>query len=744
MSRLGTIARRTFLIGSAAVAGGVAFGWWAYRRPHPVPVTAGEGGAVLTPWVIVDADGVTIVTPRAEMGQGIHSTLAALVAEEMDLAWEEVRVTHGPPAAAYYNGAILEDGVPFAPTDTGWLAETARHAMAIPAKFLALQLTGGSTSVPDAYEKMRIAGAVAREALKAAAAARLGVAVADLRTEGGAVLAPDGTRLPYPALAAEAAALDLPEAPALRPSAEWKLLGKPLPRLDMVAKCTGTEVYAGDVRLPGMVFATVRRAPSPGGGMVAHDPAPALALPGVRAVVPLPDGVAVVGTTTWAALQGAAAVTAEWTPGPHPATSAEMEAALWRALETGEADSTPRDVGDVEAALAGEGGWMADYFAPYLAHATMEPMSGAGLFAEGRLTLWLGSQFPTMARDKAAEALGIDPSAVTVNVTALGGGFGRRAEVDFAVQTALVARAVEGSPVSLTWSREEDMAHDPYRPMAVARVRGRVEGGMVAALDLATCAPSITASLAGRMGLPMGGPDATIVQGAWEAPYALPAWRVRGLRGPSGVPIGFWRSVGASQNGFVLDSAMDEMAHLAGVDPLLFRMRQMDHAPSIKVMEAVAELSGWGSPPAPGRARGVAFVMSFGVPVAEVVEVAETPAGLRLTGAWIAADVGTALNPDTVAAQLSGAMVYGLSAAMTGEITFADGIPQELTFWDYAPMRLAQCPPIGVRVLESGGRIRGVGEPGTPPAAPALANAIFALTGQRHRRLPLRHAVTFA
>jgi isoquinoline 1-oxidoreductase beta subunit len=302
---------------------------------------------------------------------------------------------------------------------------------------------------------------------------------------------------------------------------------------------------------------------------------------------------------------------------------------------------------------------------------------------------------------------------------------------------------MEGTPILLTLSREEDMTHDTYRPAALARVRGKVQDGRLVAFDFATCSSSVVESQAGRLGYSIPGPDGAIVQGAWEQPYRLPNHRVTGYRAPAMVPVGSWRSVGASQNAFFHESAIDELAALAGADPVAFRLAHIDHDPSRKVIEAVAEMSGWGSTTA-GRAKGIAFCMSFGVPVAEVIEVSETPDGLRLTGAWIAADVGIALDPGNIEAQLQGAMIYGLSAAIRGEITVADGMVEQPNFWDYEPLRLRECPPISVRVLENLPHIRGIGEPGTPPAAPALANAIFALTGHRLRDLPFARSVTFA
>lgn len=744
MGRAMKIARRGFLLGSAALLGGVAFGWYRYATPYDNPLagTLGQGEATLNPYVLINADGVTVIAPRAEMGQGIHTTLAALVAEEMDLDWSQIRVLHGPASHAYYNAAVLGEGVPFAPTDDSRLAETVRAAMDIPAKFLGFQITGGSSSIPDAWEKMRLAGAAARAALIAAAADRLSLPAAQLSTDKGAVIAPDGTRLPYTELAEAAASVSLSEEPALKPRADWKLLGQTLPRVDMLAKVTGTASYAIDIRLPGMRFATIRTNPRLGGPLTSFDATAAEAMPGVEKVIPVTNGVAVIATNTWTAMQAAEAITFDWGPAPYPATSAEITETLRASFTEDRKDSTNRNDGDVDAVLTADD-WQAEYSVPYLAHATMEPMSSAALLKDGKLTIWSGNQLPTQIVTVAQELTGLPAQAITVETTLMGGGFGRRAEMDIIRQTITIAQAMEGTPILLTWSREEDMTHDAYRPAALGRVRGKVQDGRLVAFDFATCSSSVVESQVGRLGYSVPGPDGAIVQGAWEQPYRLPNHRVTGYRAPHMLPVGSWRSVGASQNAFFHESAMDELAALAGADPVDFRLAHIDHDPSRKVIEAVAEMSGWGTTAA-GRAKGIAFCMSFGVPVAEVIELANTPDGLRLTGAWIAADVGIALDPGNIEAQLQGAMVYGLSAAIRGEITLEDGMVQQPNFWEYEPLRLRECPPIRVQVLENLPHIRGIGEPGTPPAAPALANAIFALTGQRLRDLPFARSVTFA
>lgn len=745
MGTVAKIARRSFLLGSLAIAGGVAFGWWKYRTPYANPLLGEvpEGGATLNPWVLVDADGVTLIAPRAEMGQGVHTTLAALVAEEMDLDWSQVKVIHGPASAAYYNAAVLEEGVPFAPTDDSGLANTMREAMAIPAKFLGFQITGGSSSVPDAFTRMRQAGAAARLALVQAAATRLGLPADQLKTEAGAVVAPDGTRIPYPELAVDAAKVTVPQDPALKPREQWKLLGASLPRTDMVAKVTGTATFTADIRLPGMLYATARTNPGLGGAMNGFDASVAEAMPGVVKVVPLPNGAAVVARTTWEAMNAAAAIAFDWGPAPYPADSAALAAELAASFSPDRLDSTNRNDGDVETSLAQGAGFEASYSVPYLAHATMEPMTAGALLKDGKLQVWAGNQLPTQILKVGAELTGLPGESVSVETPFMGGGFGRRAEMDIIAQAITVAKAMEGTPVLLTWTREEDMTHDAYRPAAMGRVRARLDGATLVALDVETACSSVVESQVGRLGYSVPGPDGTIVQGAWDQPYQPAACRVRGYRAPAMLPVGSWRSVGNSQNAFFLESAMDELAHQAGVDPLAFRLSLITHEPSRKVLEKLAEISSWGSA-APGRAKGLAFGIAFGVPSAQVIEVEQTDRGLRLTGAWAVVDVGIALDPRNIEAQVTGGMVYGLSAAIRGEITVAEGAVEQQTFWDYEPLRLPQMPPVTVAVLENMPRIRGIGEPGTPPSAPALANAIFALTGQRLRDLPLARAITFA
>ncbi len=738
MASIGKIARRSFLFGSVAIAGGVAFGIYKARQTPPNPLSPHQGAA-LNPYVLVNADGVTVITPRAEMGQGIHSTLAAMVAEELDLAWEDITTLHGPPAQAYYNGALMGAGLPFKDYALSDMQHGLKQALAVLPKMMSLQVTGGSTSTVDAFDKMRMAGATARETLKQAASRRLGVDRDRLQTENGHVIAPDGTRLSYIDLAADAASITPPQNIILRAPETWKYLGKSMPRLDIPAKVTGTATFGIDVRVEGMAFAALRRNPALGAGMRSYDPAPALAMQGVRQVVDLGDGIAVVANNTWIAMQAAEAVQIDWAVPDTPMSTDDAFAGIAAAFDQ-TANSTMRNDGTPEEIPQGATEVTAEYRLPYLAHATMEPMNATAHMTAGGLTIWCGNQAPVIIQGKCADAVGLSADQVTVHTTLMGGGFGRRGESDYAVYAARLAAAMPGTPVQLTWSREEDMRHDFYRPGAIARFRGAVQDGRAVLLDGQIAAQSTTRQAGQRLaGMSPPGPDKGHVEGAFDQPYAIPNYRIRGYLAELDIPVGFWRAVGNSFNGFFHDTFMDELAHAAGANPLEFRLAMMqdEHAPSAGTLAAVREMSGWTGQTPQGVGRGVGFTYSFGCPVAQVVEVTDEDGTIRISRAWIAADVGLALDPGNIRAQLEGGMIFGLSAAAFGQITFSDGAVEQSNFPDYDAIRLHNCPVIETRILQTNRHMSGVGEPGTPPAMPALANALFDLTGTRARSLPL-------
>ncbi len=740
MASIGKFARRSFLIGSAAILGGVAFGTYKYHQPAPNPLSPKDGQAALNPFVMVDQSGVTLVAPRAEMGQGVETSWVALIAEELDVRPEAVKVIQGPAAKAYYNSAMMAEALP----GRGYNASNFQHSLGQivghMSKFLDLQVTGGSSSMKDGFERMRMAGATARETLKEAAAQRLGTSRALLSTEDGHVIAPDGTRIAYTDLAQAAAGI-APQEAELRPASQWKYVGKDMPRLDMVAKVTGTAGFGVDVRLEGMKFAAIRQSPHFGVGKTSFDASAAESMPGVEKVLDLGDAVAVVATNTWLAQQAVDAIDITWAPAPYPETTDAIFAEIEKAFDESP-NSTMRDDGDVDSLPEGAEVVEAEYRLPYLAHATMEPMNATALYTGDALQVWAPNQGPTVVQKSAAKIAGLPKESVEVHTTYLGGGFGRRIEIDYANRAVQVAMQMRGTPVQLTWSREEDMTHDFYRPGAIARYRAAVKDGKAVMVHGKIAAQSTTVEGAGRMlGLPMSGPDKGHVDAAFNQPLAIPNFRVEGYLVKPMVPVGFWRSVAASFNGFFSDTILDEMAHTAGRDPLEFRLElaRAEWEPAAQVLEKVRDMSGWTGKTPEGVGRGVALAYSFGTPVAEVIEVVDEDGQIRINKAWIAADIGFAVDPRNVEAQLFSGLAYGLSAACFGEITFEGGAVEQQNFPDYEAMRMHTMPAVEVAVLQNQTHMGGAGEPGTPPAAPALANALFDLTGKRARSLPLMH-----
>jgi isoquinoline 1-oxidoreductase beta subunit len=745
MGKLKTIARRTFLIGSAAIAGGVAFGVYKYKTPYANPLldNLAEGEAALTPYVKIDASGITLITPRADSGQGAYSVQAILIAEELDVELDQINVDPGMPDKVYYNTALGADGAPFAPTDDSFAANSTRTVMDSLMKFLGMQVTGGSTTVPDSYEKLRLAGAVARETLKAAASQQTGIAVSELKTANGMVETPDGTKISYQDLAGIAATLDPVDGVALRDPSTWRIVGKPHQRLDTLAKSTGTQEYGIDFKRDGMVHAMVRTNPRRGGEMISYDDTETKAMRGVQNVLPITGGLAVIADNTWRAIQAANALEIEWGDAPYPA---EMDA-HWQALSDSfnddQQDSRMRDDGDVTAALEGAEVVEAEYRAPYLAHAPLEPISAVVEVSKDRVDVWTGTQIPRFLQGNVADITGVDFDNVYIHALMMGGSFGHRLEARVVKEATEIAVQMPGVPVKLTYSREEDLSHNDTRQIAMARGRGTIKDGKVEAFDLAIAMPSVIASQMSRQGLSVPGPDTQIVAGAWEQPLAIPNYRVTGYRAPELAPISSWRSVGASTNGFFHDVFLDELIVAAGADQMEERLRLCWHEPSRKVLEKVAEMSNWGAPLAANKGRGVAFCMSFGVAVAEVIEVTNTDDGIKLDNVWAAAEVGKVVDPVMFENMVQGGINWALGHAIISEITYSDGMTEQENFDTFESLRMYQSPKIEVVGLENGDHVRGIGEPMVPPAAAALSNAIFAATGQRIREMPMNKFIDF-
>ena len=746
MSKPKSIGRRIFLVSSAVIAGGVAFGTYLVRRTpaNPLLDERRDGEAIFNPWVKVDANGITLIAPHTDLGQGARSVQAALIAEELDLEWGQFTVESGLPSAAYFNTALAAEQVPFMSTDTSTSAEALRSAMGAVFKVMGLQLTGGSSSVPDSFVKLRLAGAVARETLKLAASKQTGVPAEQLKTERGVVILPNGSRLSYLSLAQAASAIEPVQDVKLRDPSTWRLIGKPMQRLDIVPKSTGTLKFGIDLRLDGMLYAAVKVNPRQGGRLLSFDAKTASQMRGVKKIVTVTNGVAVIADNTWRAFQAVNAIATDWGPAPYPAEQADHWRVVSESFVPDRLDKKWRDDGNVEPAL-GASAISAEYRAPYLAHAPMEPLSATVRFTPERVDVWVSSQVPRFAQEKVAKISGIGVDAVHLHNQYCGGSFGHRLESENITLAAEFAMQMPGSPIKLTFSREEDFAHDFPRQITMSRASGSVKEGKVEAMSLDIASVSVTASQMKRIGQSVPGPDGQIAAGAWNLPYALPHFRMRAYRVPELAPTSSWRSVGASSAGFFADGFLDELIHAAGADPLLERLRLMQEPVSRQVLEAVARMSDWkGAKLADGRGRGVAFVESFGVPCAQVIEVTKTEQGIHVDKVWVALDVGKVVDPVNFDNQVKGAVIWGVGHAMNCEITYADGKAQQSNFHAYPGMRLYQCPEIVVQGLEHGSKVRGAGEPPVPPAAPALANAIFAATGVRLREMPFSKQVAFA
>ncbi|MDO8906388.1 xanthine dehydrogenase family protein molybdopterin-binding subunit [Hydrogenophaga sp.] len=754
--------RRNFILGSMAAGGALVVGWSVLpprqRLQTAVPLAIQPGQAAFNGWVKIATDGaVTVIISKSEMGQGVLTSLSMLLADELDADWTRVTYEMSPIDKIYNNVSALVDGLPFHPDNQGLVRRAASHLTAKTVTHLGVMMTGGSSSVKDLWLPMREAGAAARQMLLAAAAQGWEVAQADCRTEKGQVLGPSGQIADYGDLVAKAALLAVPSSIQLKSPDQFKLIGQSTHRLESTAKITGAAKFGIDALPEGLLYAAVQMCPTLGGRVASFDAAQVSAMPGVRhalTVEPLyggTGGVAVIAGRPWQAQNALKGLEIAWDHGALASfNSSAVMAQLTQTLDNGATGFSYYSTGDVDAALQSAARIVnAEYQAPYLAHATMEPMNCTVLLKEGQATVWVSTQVPSMARSAVAKVLDLPPEAVTVHVMLLGGGFGRRLEVDFIAQAARIARAAEGFPVQTMWTREQDMRHDFYRPACVSRFgAGLNEKNQLVAWKNTSAGQAIVPQVLKRgFGLPGGGPDKTTSEGAFDQPYEWPAARIAHEAVDLPLQVGFWRAVGHSHQAFFKECFLDEVAHAVQADPVAYRASLLQRHPRhLAVLQRVAELSRWGESIAsvagtPARARGVALHESFGSIVAQVAEVSLRPDNsIRVHEVWCVIDCGLAVNPQLIEQQLESGIVYGLSAALHGEIHIVNGQVQASNFHDQPALRMNDCPAIRCVIMPSTEPPEGVGEPGLPPIAPAVANALFTLTGQRLRSLPLRIA----
>ena len=719
------LSRRAFLEVGAAIGGGLLLGFTLPGR------TQGRADRFApNAFIRIDHDGrVTLMMHKVEMGQGTYTSMPMLLAEELEVDLAQVRLEHAPPDDALYAEPLF-----------------------------GVQETGGSTSVRGNFEPLRRAGAAARTLLVAAAAQTWKVTATSCRAERGEVVhAPTGRRLGYGALVDQAATLAVPPNPPLKDPKDWTLIGTPAKRLDGPEKVNGAAQFGIDVRLPGMQVATLAACPVFGGKLGSVDDAKARAVPGVRQVVRLDDAVAVVADHMWAAKQGLAALAIRWDEGPN-ARLGTADIVQQLAAASQRSGVVARKVGDAAQAMAGAARKLeAIYELPFLAHATMEPVNCTVHVRPDGCDIWVGTQVPTFTRTAAAQLTGLPRERVQVHNHLLGGGFGRRLEVDFVRRAVRIAMQVSG-PVKVVWTREEDIQHDMYRPYYYDRIaagldeRGRpvawthrVTGSSIIARVTSELFPKnlrvIRALGLHQLVASIRGLDTDAVEGAAEPPYELPNIRVEYVRQePPGIPTAFWRGVGPTHNIFVVESFIDELAAATRQDPFQYRRALLDQAPRAKaVLELAALHAGWGQPLPPGSGRGIALLHAFGSYIAQVAEVVVSKQGeVRVPRVVCAVDCGVIVNPDTVKAQMESGIIFGISGALWGEITFKDGRVEQHNFNDYRVLRINEAPVIEVHLVQSSEAPGGIGEPGTSAVMPAVANAIFAATGKRIRRLPVK------
>ena len=713
------VKRRAFLIGGAAVIGGGLFAVsWndSSQRKRAVELTTkGSEGSFLTWLKIGEDDTITLYSPHIDFGQGSQTALAQMLADELDADWSKVKIENAPADPSFANSALGRGFIGAMSGYPGVAAAMPASFISMAARSMNLQVTGGSSAVRFTGQNgMRVAGAAAREALVAEAADRLKVPASELKTLDSRVThAKTNKSLRYGELAQAAAARSLNGSPKLKDRKDFRYIGQGVQRLDIPAKVDGSAVYGIDFTLPEMRVATIMMAPVRDGKLTSVDPALAMAVTGVEKVIKLDDAVVVVAKGYWQAAKGMQALTPQFSDGGHGALST---ASIFAAQDKLNA------AGDKLAAPAGGKVLTGDYKAPFLHQAMMEPFAMTAHHKDGKLDMWGGIQDPLSARMMMAESAGLDAANVMFHPMIMGGGFGRRFPPYSQIIDQLTKIAMQVPyPVKLIWSREQDVQHGAYRPQVAARLQGGLDNNKRMAGWSSDYAQFDDAAAEGTV------------------PYDIPDFKARHHEYISNQVNAYWRSVNASQHGFFNESFVDELAHAAGADPYQFRRNHLKAGSrQLLVLDTVAKRAGWGTPLPEGRARGIAMVESFGTIVAEVVEASLKEDGTpKVHKAWAVVDCGTTVNPVNAAAQIEGGLIMGLSAAIGEQITLDKGIVEQSNFSDYPILKLADAPDVDVHVIESGANIGGIGEPGLPPAAPALANALFAITGKRIRQLPI-------
>jgi isoquinoline 1-oxidoreductase beta subunit len=710
-SSTNVLSRRKLLQAGAAAGGGLLLSL-SLPFSNGVAETADADGFAPNAFIRIAGDGRIVLTmPYVEMGQGTYTSIPMLIAEELEVDLKQVQVEHAPPNEKLYGNPLLGG----------------------------LQATGNSNAVRAAWQPLRQAGAIARTMLVSAAAKRWNVDPASCRAQSGEVLhAPTGRRIKYGALAADAARMPVPESVVLKRPEDFKLIGTPAKRLDAPAKVNGTAVYGIDVRPPGVKIATLAQSPVFGGRVKSVDDTAAKAVKGVRQIVRLDDAVAVVADHMGAAKKGLAALVIEWDGGPHAKLNTNE---IVRQLETATLDSgaIAQSIGNADTAMANAITKVeAIYQVPFLAHATMEPMNCTVHVRKDGCEVWVGSQVMARAQAAAATTAGLPLDKVVVHNHLIGGGFGRRLEIDGVIRAVEIAKHVDG-PVKVVWTREEDIQHDMYRPYFFDRISaGLDDKGMPVAWNHRFAGSSVIA----RWAPPLfnNGLDPDTTEGAIDLVYALPNMHVEYVRvEPPGIPTAFWRSVGPSHNVFVTESFMDELAAAAKQDAVTYRLALLEKTPRAKtVLALAAEKAGWGQPLPERVGRGVSLQFAFATYMAQVAEVEVSKDGtVRVRRVVCAVDCGTGVNPDTVRAQIQSAIMFGVTAALHGEITLKDGRVEHTNFDSYQILRMNEAPAVEVHIVQSLESPGGMGEAGTSAIIPAVANAIFAATGKRLRKLPI-------